>query len=70
MRLAPLLKLLRAHGVSSYTGKDFSLTFGGEAEAAPQRVGKRPPLEPRQEEPPRDAIELAVELSHASPHDN
>jgi hypothetical protein len=61
MRLAPLLKLLRANGVRSYTGKDFSLTFGGGEVEQPATTRKK--LEPRQDEPPRDAMELALELS-------
>lgn len=64
MRLAPLLKLLRSHGVAEYVGKDFTVRFaGGDAPELPAPRGAKK-LEPRlPEDVPRDAMELAMELS-------
>ena len=61
MRLAPLLALLRKHGVTSYSADGVSLTFGASPAAAPAK----PKKDEKTDEPeplPTDAVALALKL--------
>lgn len=58
MRLAPLLRLLKAHGVRSYTSEGVSITFG-----APEPAKTTQRIRDTEAPPPTDAMDLAILLS-------